>query len=175
MQWFALVVRSRREKAVAEGLRGRSIEAFLPVAHCRRQWSDRVKPMEVPLFPGYVFCRCDYHSRLAVLGTPGVVSFVSFGSGPATILTEEIEGIRTIVRSGLPACGGPYVRVGQRVRIAGGPLAGLEGILCREKDALRVVVNVEILQRSVCVDVERSLTSPVLPERWDHRNQSLVA
>ena len=107
MQWVALVVRCRREKAVTEALRGRNIEAFLPVAHCRRQWSDRIKPMDVPLFPGYVFCTCDYHSRLAVLGTPGVVSFVSFGNGPAKILAEEIEGIRAIVRSGLPAWGGP--------------------------------------------------------------------
>lgn len=163
MQWFALCVRCRREKVVTEGLRNRNIEAFLPVAHRRRQWSDRVKVTDVPLFTGYVFCRCGYDSRLAVLCTPGVVSFVSFGSGPAAVPAAEIEGIHTIVKSGLPAWGGPCVCKGQRVRIVAGPLAGLEGIMSREKDALRVVVNVEILQRSVSVDVDRAMTSAITP------------
>jgi len=162
-QWFALVVKCRREKLVTDGLLGRNIETFLPVTRQRRQWSDRVKVMDVPLFPGYVFCKCDYDNRLAVLGTPGVASFVSFGNGPAMVPAEDIKGVRTIVDSGLPVSAGPCLHVGQPVRIAEGPLAGLEGILSREKDALRVVVNVEILQRSVAVDVERSMTSAIRP------------
>jgi transcription antitermination factor NusG len=176
MQWFALIVKRRREKAVTESLRDRDIEAFLPVTHMRRCWSDRMKVMDVPLFPGYVFCRCSYTSRGAVLCTPGVASFVSFGGGPAEVAAEEIDGVRTIVDSGLPACDGPFVRIGQWVRIVAGPLAGLQGILSREKDALRVVVNVEILQRSVSVDVERSMTSAVRPDCRDHSIvQSLIA
>jgi transcription termination/antitermination protein NusG len=175
MQWFALVVRSRCEKAVTESLDGRNIEAFLPVARRRRQWSDRTKVVDMPLFPGYVFCRCAYDRRRTVLYTPGVVSFVSFGSGPATVPAEEIEGVRSIVDSGLPACGGPCVRIGQWVRIVAGPLTGLEGILSREKDALRVVVNVEILQRSVSVDVERAMTRAVRDGRSHGIASSLVA
>ena len=74
--WFALVVKRRHEKAVSEGLRDREIDAFLPTTRLRRQWSDRTRVLDVPLFPGYVFCRCDFANRLAVLGTPGVTAFV---------------------------------------------------------------------------------------------------
>jgi transcription antitermination factor NusG len=156
-RWFALAVKRRREKTVADGLRDRDIESFLPLTRLRRQWSDRTRVLDAPLFPGYVFCRCDFESRLAVLGTPGVAAFVSFGQGPATVPAAEIEGVRAIVDSRLPAVDGPYLPVGQRVRIAGGPLAGLEGILIRERDAARVVVNVEILRRSVSVEVDRAM------------------
>lgn len=162
--WFALVVKRRHEKSVAEGLRDREIDSFLPVTSRRRQWSDRTKVLDMPLFPGYVFCKCNFASRMAVLGTPGVAAFVSFGSGPATVPAEEIEGIRTIVDSRLPALDGPYLPLGQWVRIVDGPLVGLEGRLVREKDAARVVVNVEILQRSVSVQVDRTMIDSLAVE-----------
>ncbi|HTQ54365.1 MAG TPA: UpxY family transcription antiterminator [Bryobacteraceae bacterium] len=158
-RWFALVVKQQREKAVAETLRRLEIETFLPAVRLMRRWSDRMKTMDVPIFPGYVFCQCGFDSRLAVLRTPGVSAFVSFGNGPATVPDEEIEAVRNIVNSGLPATDGPYVMAGERVRIVSGPLAGLEGILHRERDVRRVVVNVEILRRSVSVEVERDAIS----------------
>jgi len=157
--WFALIVKPRYEKAVVQGLRYKNIEEFLPMSFTWRRWSDRMKLLELPLFPGYVFCRCDYENRLAVLDTPGVASFVSLGRGPAEVSNEEIGRIRAIAASGLPAESGPFVRIGQRVRIEDGPLAGLEGILDRNKASLRVVVNVELLQRSVLVEVDRAIIS----------------
>lgn len=157
--WFALAVKPRHEKLVAQCLRYQQIEDFLPLYVERRRWSDRMKSLALPLFPGYVFCRCEYERRLSVLNTPGVNSFVGFGRTPAVVAPEEIAAIQAMLESGLPAGPGAYVRIGQRVRIEGGPLAGLDGILVREKDSLRVVVNVELLQRSVYVEVSRETIS----------------
>ncbi|HTT65156.1 MAG TPA: UpxY family transcription antiterminator [Bryobacteraceae bacterium] len=159
--WFALTAKPRHEKAVGENLRGKGLESFVPLYSARRQWTDRVRLVDVPLFPGYVFCRFSYASRLQVLNTPGVTSLVGFSDGPAPVEDEEIARIRTIQASGLPAQPWPYVQVGQRARIERGSLAGLEGVLIREKDALRVVVCVELLRRAVAVEIDRDMIRAV--------------
>ncbi len=159
--WFALTAKPRHEKVVAENLRGRGLESFLPLYKARRQWTDRIQSVELPLFPGYVFCRFCYSSRLQVLNTPGVTSVVSFSESPSPVTDDEISRIRTIQASGLPMQPWPYVRVGQRARIEWGSLAGLEGVLIREKDSLRVVVSVELLQRSVAVEIDRDIIRAV--------------
>jgi transcription antitermination factor NusG len=105
-------------------------EEYVPFYSARRR-----------LFPGFVFCRFDYHRRLPVLITPGVTSIVGFGGDPVPVSESEIDDIKTILASGLPAQPWPFIRVGQPVRIECGSLAGLEGILLREKDTLRVVVQ----------------------------------
>jgi transcription antitermination factor NusG len=145
--WFALTSKPRHEKAAAENLRAKGLESFVPV--------------DLPLFPGYVFCRFAYASRLPVLNTPGVTSVVSFSDAPAPVADDEISRIRTIQASGLPSQPWPYVRVGQRARIEWGALAGLEGVLIREKDALRVVVSVELLRRAVAVEIDRDMIRAV--------------
>src|SRR5579871_3476156 len=146
--WFALTAKPRHEKAVADSLQSKGLESFVPVYRARRQWTDRVRAVDLPLFPGYVFCRFAYASRLPVLNTPGVVSVVGFANMPAAIPEDEISRIRAIQASGLPAHPWPYLQAGQRARIERGALAGLEGVLIREKDSLRVVVSVALLQRS---------------------------
>lgn len=161
LSWFALTVKSQHEKAVAECLRYRDIEDYLPLYTVRRQWSDRVQSVELPLFPGYVFCRFDYRRRLPVLTTPGVHSIVGFGGEPVPVSESEIGGIKAVLASGLPAQPWPFIRIGQRVRIERGSLAGLEGILLREKDSFRVVVSVELLRRSVAVEIDRSVLCAV--------------
>ena len=130
LEWFALGVQPRQEEAVARSLRSRGLEEYVPIRSGRRR-----------LFPGFVFCRFDYHRRLPVLITPGVTSIVGFGSDPVPVSESEIDDIKTILASGLPAQPWPFIRVGQPVRIECGSLAGLEGILLREKDTLRVVVQ----------------------------------
>ena len=159
--WFALTAKPRHEKVVAENLRGKGLESFVPLYRARRQWTDRVQSVELPLFPGYVFCRFAYSSRMPVLNTPGVTSVVSFSDGPAPVADEEILRIRAILASGLRSQPWPYLRVGQRARIEWGSLAGLEGVLIREKDSLRVVVSVELLQRAVAVEIDREMICAV--------------
>ena len=154
-QWYALTVKPRHEKAAAQNLRLKGLEDFSPVYRARRRWSDRIKELELQLFPGYVFCRFSYARRLDVLNTAGVTSIVGFGKTPAPVDDSEILSVRAIIESGYPALPWPYLRVGQRVRIQEGCLAGLAGTLVREKDVYRVVVNVELLQRSVAVEMDR--------------------
>jgi transcription antitermination factor NusG len=155
--WFALTVKPRHEKTVAQSLRHRGLEDFLPLYSARRRWSDRVKAVEFPLFPGYVFCRFDYERRFPVVTTPGVISIVGFANLPTPVSEDEIAAVRTILASNLPAQPWPVVRVGQSIRIERGSLAGLQGILIREKDSLRVVISLELLQRAVAVEIDRDI------------------
>ncbi len=159
--WYALTVRPRHEKSTARNLHAKGLEDFSPVYRARRRWCDRVKELEVELFPGYVFCRFSYRERMAVLNTPGVTSIVGFGREPAAVGEEEIEAVRAIVASGLPAQPWQYLRAGQRVRIEEGCLRGVVGIVLRERDLCRVLVSIELLQRSVAVEIDRSLICPV--------------
>jgi len=159
--WFAVTAKPRHEKAVAANLRNKGLESFLPLYQARRQWSDRTRAVDLPLFPGYVFCRFVYSSRLGVLSTPGVMSVVSFSNGPAPIADQEISRIQAIQSSGLPAQPWPYLNAGQRVRIEKGTLAGLEGVLLREKDSLRVVVSIDLLRRAVAVEIDRDMIRAV--------------
>jgi transcription antitermination factor NusG len=162
-QWYALTVKPNHEKAAAQALESKILEVFLPLYRARRRWSDRTKELELPLFAGYVFCRFSGSLRARVLATPGVTSVVGFGNKPAAISETEINSVRTLVSSGLPLSPWPFLRVGQRVRIEAGPLAGVEGVLSQVKDAWRVVVNVEILQRSVAAEVERDVVAAANP------------
>jgi transcription antitermination factor NusG len=156
-RWFALTVKPRHEKAVSQSLRYRGLEDFLPLYSARRRWSDRIKAVEFPLFPGYVFCRFDYEFRFPVLSTPGVTSIVGFANVPTPISEDEIAAVQSIVASGLPAQPWPVVHVGQPIRIEYGSLAGLQGVLIREKGSLRVVVSLELLQRAVAVEIDRDI------------------
>jgi len=159
--WFALTAKPRHEKAVAENLRSKGLESFVPLYRARRQGTDRVEPVDLPLFPGYVFCRFSHTGRLPVLSTPGVTSVVGISNVPTPVSDGEIERIQAIQASGLPAQPWPYVRVGQKARIERGSLAGLEGVLIRERDSLRVVVSVELLRRAVAVEIDRDIICAV--------------
>ncbi len=160
-QWYAIRVRSRYEKAVADSLFQRDFEALCPVYHARRRWSDRSKVVEFPLFPGYVFSRFDLEDRLKVLRVPGIVSIISFGGEMIPVGAAEIEAIRTILRAGDKVAPWPYFRSGQRVRVRSGSLHGIEGRLLVVKDVHRLVVSIDILQRSVAVELDPLSVEPV--------------
>ena len=157
LPWHALQVRPRYERTTAEHLAARGTEVFAPVYASQRRWSDRIKQIDLPLFPGYVFCRYEAEQRRSVLTAPGVTSIVGFGTTPAPVSDEELEAVRAITVSGLPFGPWPYVRVGDRVRIEAGCMTGMQGTLVRMRDRYRVVVNVELLQRSVAVEIDRDL------------------
>ena len=157
--WFALRVKSRSEKLVATMVYHKGFEQFLPLYQCRRRWSDRFKAAELPLFPGYVFCRLNPKDRLPLLTIPGVLHFVGIGKIPLPIDEAEIGSIQAAIGSGMRAEPWPFLNAGERVRIEEGPLAGLEGILVRERGQHRVIVSVTLLRRSVAVEVDRDWVS----------------
>ena len=158
--WYALRVRPRFEKLVALHLSSKGYEEYLPLYRSRRRWSDRVKEIELPLFPGYSFCKFDVMDRLPILVIPGVMFIVSSGRTPLPVPEREILAVQSIVNSGLPY--GPWRSLcpGQRVRIEYGPLRGLEGVVLRTKGSYQLIVSVTLLSRSVSVEIDRDcLTS----------------
>jgi transcription antitermination factor NusG len=159
--WYAVRVRPRSEKVVARALREKGYEDFLPLYRKRSQWSDRTKDIDLPLFPGYVFCRADLLGKPPLISTPSVIGILSFCGAPAVISDPEIEAVRLIVNSGAHVEPWPFLREGQRVRIERGSLAGLEGIVLRTKSDWRVVLSVEALCRSVAVEIDRDQAAPV--------------
>ncbi|MDX1979568.1 MAG: UpxY family transcription antiterminator [Bryobacteraceae bacterium] len=160
IRWFALKVRSRHEKAVAAALRAKGYESFLPLYRTRHRWADRLKTVSLPLFPGYVFTHFDDRAALPVLSTPGVVEIVGFRSRPMPVEDHEIAGLRRLTETSLCYEPHPYVRIGERVRLLDGPLRGTAGILVAVKDPPRVVLSVEMLQRSVAVEIDRDWVMP---------------
>jgi transcription antitermination factor NusG len=164
--WYALHVRPRFEKIIASTLAGKGIEGFLPLYCHRRRWSDRMKEVYLPLFPGYLFCRIDMNKRLPVLITPGVMQIVGIGKAPHPVDESEIAALQAIVLSGLQTEPRSYLNIGEKVRIEVGPLAGVEGILTALKGSRRLVVSVSLLQRSVSVELDESWIVPLSPYRW---------
>jgi len=160
--WLAARVRPNAEKTVHAMLQFKDIEVFLPTFRERRQWSDRLKEIEAPLFPGYVFCRINIGRRASVLKTPGVIGFAGAGYNPLFICEREIESIRTMVRAGLLPQPCPYLQEGQRVRIKTGSLAGIEGIVQKVKTQFRLVVSIELLKRAVAAEFDASFLQPIV-------------
>jgi transcription antitermination factor NusG len=158
--WFALTVRHQHERQIERLLRFKGWETLAPVYRTRRTWSDRTKVIEAPLFAGYVFCRFPLWERNRVTNTPGVAKIVGFGGAPTPVEDREIEEIRRVAASGLALRPWPYLKAGDRVRVERGPLRGLEGTLLRDKDGIRLVVGVELLQRSVAVELDPDMVAP---------------
>jgi len=150
--WYAAYTCANHEKRVAAQLDDRQIEHFLPLYGAVRRWSDRRIRLDLPLFPGYVFVRLALRDRLLVLQVPSLVRLVGFGGFPAALPDGEIDALRSGLANGLLAAPHSFLTVGRRVRITGGPFAGLEGILKRKRNNMRVVVSLDLIQRSVAVD-----------------------
>jgi transcription antitermination factor NusG len=138
-------------------------EALAPTYRARRRWSDRVKEVDLPLFSGYVFCRFTLAERRQVIDAPGVAKVVEFGGTPAEISEAEIVAIRAVMDSKLPVRPWPYLKLGDRVRVEHGPLRGIEGTLLREvvRERWQLVIGVEMLQRSLAVELEPEMVVAV--------------
>ena len=162
LRWYAIQVEARLGGLASTTLRSKGYQEFLPLYRARRRWSDRVKEISLPLFPGYLFCRFDVRDRLLpILTTPGVISIVAAGKTPAPVHEVEIENIRTVLSAGQAAQPWPFLSAGQRVYIERGPLAGLEGIISEADKSYRLVISVHLLQRSVAVEIDREWARPV--------------
>jgi transcription termination/antitermination protein NusG len=153
-EWFAVHTFSRHEKTVCEQLRGKQIETFLPLYRSSKRWKNGQVGAQLPLFSGYVFVHIDSRNQLPVLQTPGVAKFVGFGKGPARVPDHEIEQLEAAVANGIEVSPHPYLAVGQRVQIQSGPLAGLTGILTRDKGGCRVILSVDLISSSISVELD---------------------
>jgi transcriptional antiterminator NusG len=163
LSWYGVQTRSRHEKRVAAMLQDKTIQAYLPLCTSRNQWSDRRKDVNTPLFPGYVFVRIDEdaQSRVQVLQTNGVVNFLGVRGVGVAIPNEEIETVQAILRKSIPVERHPFLQIGQRVRISGGSLEGLEGVLSAMPGPRRLVISIELIQRSVSIEVTGYDVQPI--------------
>lgn len=154
-RWFAIFTQSHHEKRIAQHLTQRGIESFLPLYRTVHDWANHRKAaLELPLFPGYLFVHIAPYERIRTIEVPGVLSIVRQGKTIAALEDPEIERLRSAVQS--RNCEPhPYLTTGARARVVAGPLAGMEGIILRQKGGLRVVLSVELIRQCVAVEVDR--------------------
>ncbi len=160
-RWYALTVRHQHEHQTERTLRSQGWEALVPVYRAHRQWSDRVKEVHLPLFPCYVFCHFSLQDRKRVEDTPGVVSIVKVNGHAAAIAPDDMARVQAMLASKVPLSPWPYLKCGDRVRVERGPLRGLEGTLLRDGDSSRLVLSIEMLQRSVAAEVDPDMVVPL--------------
>ncbi len=154
-QWFALAVKPRFDKSVARTLDTKGFETFLPLYKKRHNYGTRCKEFELPLFPGYVFCRFNALMRLPIVTTPGVTQILGSGNTPLALSETEIASLQIAMKAQLPMQPFPFLQVGQRVRIEEGVLAGVVGTIVSVKRSVNLVLSVTLLQRSVLLEINR--------------------
>jgi transcription antitermination factor NusG len=159
---------------VESQLQGQGYECLLPFYKSARKWSDRVKEVEQPLFPGYLFCRFDFQNRRPLIVTPGVLQIVGIGKTATPIADAEIAAVQLAQASGVPSQPWPYIEVGERVRVNYGTLQGLDGILINFKGNHRVVLSVTLLQRSVAMEVDLSWVTSLETQKSEHATNRLI-
>jgi len=154
--WYAFRTRARHEKRATQQLREAGVQTFLPLAHEIREWSDRRKVVEMPLFPGYGFVRINYLSpdRVRVLSIHGIVSFVGPHGSGTPVPDRQIEDLRAVIHHKMPCRPHPYLAVGRRVRIRGGALDGVKGVLIEQREDRSLVISLDSIQRAVSIRIE---------------------
>ena len=163
---FAIYTKHQHEKLAARSLAYKGFEVFLPLYTAVRQWSDRTKELSLPLFPCYLFLRRGLEQRLSILTTPGVQGLVGFAGVAAIIPDVEIEALRRSIARSARVEPHPFLKCGDWVRVKCGPLEGIEGILVRNKSQFRLVLSVELVQKSAAVEVDAWVVERVQrPER----------
>jgi transcription antitermination factor NusG len=166
IDWWALYTRHQHEKTVAEMLSVKGFEVFLPLYESIRRWKDRNKKLTLPLFPGYVFVRGGIDRRLQIVTTPGVHMILFHGEQVAMIPGVEIDAIRKAVEGPFRLEPHPFLKCGERVRVKRGSLLGVEGILIRKKNLYRLVISVDMMAKSVAVEIDSTDVEPA-PTRSD--------
>jgi len=162
-KWFALYVKPRHEKVVDRALYRVGFESFLPLYVLRHVYAHCSKEHQIPLFPGYVFCRFDPLKRTPILSTPGVISIVSVARKPVPVDDVEIFSIQSAIKAQMFLESCSFVETGQRVRITRGGLSGIEGIVLEVRKSLRLVLSITLLQRSVQLEIDASWIAPCGP------------
>jgi transcription antitermination factor NusG len=152
-QWFALIVKRSFDKAVAKTLETKGFQTFLPLYTKQHTYASRSEQFELPLFPGHVSCRFSAVNRLPILSTPGVMQILSSGNQLNPVDEAEIVSLRTAIKARLRIEPVPFLQVGEKARILQGALAGIEGIVVKSKQYLRLIVS--MIQRSVLLEIDR--------------------
>lgn len=160
-RWYAVRTRSRHEKVVRDQLDGRGVEVFLPLWERLSRWKDRKKKIQSPLFPGYCFARFEWGDRLLVLKAVGVAGLVGINGKAEPIPDTEIDAIRTLVATTLRYDPHPYLVEGMEVEVVRGPLMGARGRLLRKDRAARLVLSVNLIRKSVTVEIDAADVTPV--------------
>lgn len=160
-RWFAVYTCANHERSVANQFAGRNIEHFLPQYESVRRWKDRKVRLQLPLFPGYLFVHMAAQDQLRVLQVPGVVRLVGFNGSPTPMPQEDIQRIHEFLGQGWRAERHPYLRAGRRARAVRGPLAGMEGIVVRQKNRSRLVLSFELIQSSMAVEMDEADLTPL--------------
>jgi transcription antitermination factor NusG len=158
-RWYALAVRPRHDKAVSRTLENKGFQTLVPLYKKSHRYAARFRETELPLFPGYVFCRFSPQTRLPVLTTPGVIQILGAGRLPIPVDETEMESLQTALRLHLPLWPYSFLEAGQRVRITEGALMGVEGVVMTYKQCLRVVLSITLLRRSVLLEIDRDYVS----------------
>lgn len=167
-RWFALQTRSRHEKVVRSELAKRDIENFLPLMTRLRQWTDRKKKVEFPLFSGYCFARFALEARLPVLQSTGVVRIIGSDGRPEPIPAEEIESLMIVMNNRAGYDLHPYLKEGMPVEVIRGPLQGVKGRLVRHSRHCRVVVSISLIQQAVVVEIDAASIAPIAGTHQSH-------
>jgi transcription termination/antitermination protein NusG len=162
--WYAVYTKHQHEKTAARLLERTGFEIFLPLYQTVHRWKDRNQKVQLPLFPCYLFLRTGFDRKIDVLRTPGVFSFIESGGRPCAIPDDEIDAIRRAANSPAHFEPHPFLKSGDRVRIRSGPLAGIEGILTGTRKRYRIVLSVELLQKSVGVEVDLAIVERIGPQ-----------
>jgi transcription antitermination factor NusG len=153
--WFAVQVKRAHETIVAEHLHTNGFSVVLPLYRAKKEWSDRTKDVDLPLFPGYVFCQFEPAEHLRVEILPSVTGIVSFGRKFAAIDPAEIAAIQSVLATGLKVAPWPKLEPGRKVQIHRGPLRGLIGVVVGDKSCHRLILSVTMLNRSISVEMDR--------------------
>jgi transcription antitermination factor NusG len=160
--WYALQVVPRHEKKVESMLEYRACTHFLPTCRVTRRWSDRVKEIKQPLFPGYLFCRGHQNLMEVVRSTPAIIRIVCLGGKPVPVPNQEIEALQRLVGLKREVASAPYLNAGQKVWVVSGPLAGMSGVVVQFKTRNRLVISVDLIMKSAFVEIDDSEVAPDL-------------
>ena len=169
--WFALQTRPKNEKRIESLLRQKGYECFTPTHRSKRKWSDRTVEINLPLFPGYVFCRFSHSALGKAISTQGVIRIVGFGGSPAEVAIEEIEALQALTHSNLLREPWDYLPDGTIVLVETGPLAGVQGIICADKDKRQLIISVTLLQRSVAIQLDEDTMISVISDLKESRSR----
>lgn len=155
-QWYAIHTRAKHEKSIISRLDRQSFTTYLPIVREVHRWSDRRKVVEMPLFGCYVFAKLNrtVEERLQILRMEGVIGFVGVGWEGTPIPEAQITAVRTLVEQELPLCSHPFIKIGQRIRIRGGALNGVEGTLLSRNGDSTLVISIDAIQRSLAVKID---------------------
>jgi transcription antitermination factor NusG len=179
LPWFALQTKPKSERKIELLLRQKGYECFTPTYRSKRKWSDRTVEIELPLFPGYVFCRFSTLALGKAISTRGVVKIVGFGGKPTEVALEEVEALQLLAQSDLLREPWKYLPDGTKVLVEAGPLAGVQGIICADSNNRKLIISVTLLQRSIAIQLDEATVISVIGDSRMNRmrfgNESYLA